>query len=401
MISVGEEFEAIVIGGGILGVATARQLLIDDPSRRVCVLEKEDVLAAHQTGHNSGVLHSGVYYRPGSLKARLCVVGKRLLEEFAQEHGIPWHRRGKLVVAVDPGELSRLEELERRARENGVAGLRVLAAEELVEIEPHVRGLRGLHVPATGVIDFVAVTEALAVDVRARGGTVETGREVTRIDTGGRHVDVRTAGGERLRARRVVACCGLQADRLAGGPARAGAAIIPFRGDYYTLQPPSAELVRGLIYPVPDPSFPFLGVHLTRHVDGSVAAGPNAVLALAREGYRRTSVAPRDVIATATFPGFWRFARRHAGTGMQEVMRDLSATAYLRALQRYVPEIAASDLAFGPSGIRAQALTRSGQLVDDFLIRQEGPVVHVVNAPSPAATSALAIAREIARRVAP
>ncbi|HVU79723.1 MAG TPA: L-2-hydroxyglutarate oxidase [Gaiellaceae bacterium] len=395
MSEVREELDAIVVGGGILGLATARQLLLDNPSRRITVFEKETRLAAHQTGHNSGVLHSGVYYKPGSLKAELCVSGKRLMEEFADQHDIPWRRRGKLIVAVDEDELPRLAELERRARENGVGELRTVEGHELADIEPHVTGLRALHVPATGVIDFRAVAEALADEVRSRGGNVALGHEVARIEPRAGHALVHSDDGAR-RARTVIACCGLQADRVAGGPARAGAAIVPFRGDYYTLRPRAAALVRGLIYPVPDPAFPFLGVHLTRHVDDTVAAGPNAVLSLAREGYRRTSMTPRDTLATLSLPGFWKFARQHARTGVGELLRDLSATAYLRALQRYVPAIEAADLAFGPSGIRAQALTRSGRLVDDFLIKRDDRVIHVINAPSPAATSALAIARRLA-----
>jgi len=381
--------DVVVVGGGILGLATARALLRRRPGLGVLVLEKEDGLARHQTGHNSGVMHSGVYYAPGSLKARLCAAGKEELERFADTHGLVRRMLGKLIVAVDASELPRLDALESRARANGIRGLRRLRGSEIQAVEPHAVGREALHVPGTGVIDYRSVSDALADEVNEYGGEILTGVEVTGIDGRPR---ITTLAREYV-PRVAVTCCGLQSDRLSGG---AEARIVPFRGDYYTLGTRSANLVRGLIYPVPDPSFPFLGVHLTRHVDDVVAAGPNAVLSLAREGYRRTSISPRDTWSTLTYPGFWRFARRHARTGAAELWRDVSKRAFVRAVQRYVPTVTVDDFEFGASGIRAQALTRNGRLVDDFLIRTEGRVVHVVNAPSPAATASLAIGDHIA-----
>lgn len=385
------DYDVVVVGGGILGLATARRLLIDRPSLRLLLLEKEPALAAHQTGHNSGVIHSGIYYAPGSLKARLCVEGKRALERFADARGIPRATRGKLIVALDESELDRLAELERRGRANGVEGLTVLEGEDLRTVEPNVTGIRALHAPRTGVIDYRRVATAFAEDIGAAGGEIALGREATRIAERSGRVDVESAGGA-VTARALVTCAGLQSDRLAGSETR----IVPFRGDYYTLSHEAAGLVNGLVYPVPDPAFPFLGVHLTKGVDGTVVAGPNAVLALARERYRRLAFSPRDTAATLAYPGFWRFAARHLRTGSAELWRDLSTDAFVRDIQRYVPAVTRSDVRFGPSGIRAQALTRAGRLADDFVIEGSGRIVHVVNAPSPAATSSLAIAEHIA-----
>lgn len=387
-------YDAVVVGAGILGLSVARRLLLDRPHARVLVLDKEPRLAAHQTGRNSGVVHSGVYYAPGSLKARLCVEGKRLLEAYADERGIARATPGKVVVALDESELPRLAELERRARANGVEDLRVLDAAQLRTIEPNVRGVRALHAPHTGIVDYTRVAECFAEDVRALGGEIELGLEARRVLTNGTHAEVVTAG-ETLRARVAVACAGLQSDRLAGA-ARGDVRIVPFRGDYYTLTPEASRLVNGLVYPVPDPAFPFLGVHFTKRLDGSVIAGPNAVLALARERYRRTSFSVRDAAATLSYPAFWRLARRHLRTGAAEAWRDLSKRAFVRDMQRYLPSIGARDVSFGPSGIRAQALTADGRLADDFVIRGSGRAIHVVNAPSPAATSSLAIGAQIA-----
>jgi L-2-hydroxyglutarate oxidase LhgO len=387
-----ERYDVIVVGGGILGLSTARRLLLERPGLRLVLVEKEDTLARHQTGHNSGVIHSGIYYAPGSMKARLCVEGKEALERYADERGIPRLERGKLIVALDDSELERLAELERRGRANGVAGLRVLEGDELRAVEPNVTGIRALHAPGTGVIDYTRVAESFADDIRETGGEIEFGEEVTAVAERSGRVEVATRGGARS-ARALVACAGLQADRLA----RSGTRIVPFRGDYCTLSEHAAGLVRGLVYPVPDPSFPFLGVHLTKHVDGTVTAGPNAVLSLAREQYRRTAFSSRDAIATAAYPGFWRFAARHFRTGSAEVWRDLSKRAFVRDIQRYVPAVSDEDVRFGPSGIRAQALGCDGRLLDDFVIEGSGPIVHVVNAPSPAATSSLAIGSHIAR----
>jgi L-2-hydroxyglutarate oxidase LhgO len=387
-----QPYDVIVVGGGILGLSTARRLLTDRRGLRLLLLEKEHALAGHQTGHNSGVIHSGIYYTPGTLKARLCVEGKRRLEHYADEHGIPRIARGKLIVALDQSELDRLAELERRGRANGVEGLRLLEGDELRAIEPNVAGIRALHAPATGVIDYTRVAESFADEVRAAGGEIELSAEVTGVVERHGLVDVDTRDGART-ARAVVACAGLQSDRLA----RSSTRIVPFRGDYYTLSQRAANLVHGLVYPVPDPTFPFLGVHLTKQVDGTVIAGPNAVLSLAREQYSRVAFSPRDALASATYTGLWRFAARHLRTGAAEVWRDLSKGAFVRDIQRYVPAVTEDDVRFGPSGIRAQALGRDGRLLDDFVIEGSGRIVHVVNAPSPAATSSLAIGAHIAQ----
>ena len=387
-----QSYDAIVVGGGILGLATARQLLADRPGLRLMLLEKESALARHQSAHNSGVIHSGVYYTPGSLRAKLCVEGKTALERYADQRGIERVERGKLIVARDETELGRLAELERRGHANGVVGLRVLDAEALRRIEPNVRGIRALHAPHTGVIDYGRVSEALAEDVRTAGGELQLRREVTRIAQGGRSVEVATRDAI-FEGRMVVSCAGLQSDRISGSETR----IVPFRGDYYTLSPRAAELVNGLVYPVPDPAFPFLGVHLTRRVDGTVVAGPNAVLAFARERYRRAAISLRDTAATFGHPGFWRFAARHLRAGVDELWRDVSKRAFVRDVQRLVPAITTADVRFGPTGIRAQALGPDGRLVDDFVFAGGGRVLHVVNAPSPAATSSLAIGAHIAR----
>lgn len=387
-----QPYDVIVVGGGILGLSTARRLLLERPGLRLALLEKEQALASHQTGRNSGVVHSGIYYLPGSLKARLCVAGKRALELYADERDLARSERGKLIVALDESELARLAELERRGRANGVDGLRVLEGDALRAIEPNVAGIRALHAPTTGVIDYSQVAASFAEDVRAAGGEIELSEEVMAVVERRGLVDVQTRGGART-ARAIVACAGLQSDRLAHSSTR----IVPFRGDYYTLSQRAADLVHGLVYPVPDPNFPFLGVHLTKQVDGTVIAGPNAVLSLAREQYRRAAFSLRDAAATATYIGFWRFGARHLRTGAAELWRDLSKGAFVRDIQRYVPAVTEEDVRFGPSGIRAQALGRDGRLLDDFVIEGGGRIVHVVNAPSPAATSSLAIGGHIAR----
>ena len=391
-------YDVAVVGGGILGLATARALQRQRPGLTLVLLEKEAALASHQTGHNSGVLHSGVYYTPGSLKAELCRRGKDELEAFAAEHEIPHRKLGKLIVALDESELGRLADLETRAVANGVPGLRMLEGPEIQEIEPEATGLRALHVPHTGVIDYLAVADALAGEVRAAGGDVFLGREVERATPSSRGVTLQTRGGE-VRAAAVVACAGLQSDRLAQ---RSGIAadtkIIPFRGDYYTLTGTSAELVRGLVYPVPDPRFPFLGVHFTRKVDDTVVAGPNAVLSLARESYRRLAFNPRDAVEAVGFPGIWRFALRYGRIAAAEVARDVSKRAFLADMRRYIPAVSGADLTFGPSGIRAQAMTSAGALVDDFVFAGGDRMLHVLNAPSPGATSSLAIGSTIAAK---
>ena len=394
------EVDVAIIGGGIIGLATAYRLLQQRPGLKLRLLEREAELATHQTGRNSGVAHAGLYYAPGSLKARLCAEGKAALEAFCADHAIPYRRAGKLVVAVDESELPRLTALRERGAANGVPGLEELEPSQIREVEPHAAGIRALLSPTTGIVDFRRVALALAEDVRGAGGSVRVGAEVTAI--------ARQADGLRLRTRAgvvdagaVVACAGLWADRVAaltGDAGRDAPRIVPFRGDYYTLRPAAAELVRGLIYPLPDPQFPFLGVHFTRRIDGEVWAGPNAVLAFARSGYRRTDLSPRDLLGTLAYPGFLRLARRYLRTGLAEMWRDVSKPAFVAALRRYLPALRGDQLLFGPAGVRAQALRRDGTLVDDFDLGGEGRVLHVRNAPSPGATAALAIGRVLADR---
>lgn len=390
--------DVVIIGGGILGLAVARELLGRRPNLRIAVLEREAELAAHQTGHNSGVLHAGLYYAPGSLKARLTRQGQVALERYADEHGIPYERCGKLVVATDASELDALEALRQRAEANGVPGLEVVGPERIHEIEPHAAAIRGLWSPGTGIIDYRAVTLAFAEDVRRAGGTIHVGHEVRSIRESPQGLVLGTRGGE-IVAGRVIACAGLWADRVAAMSGTAGSErIIPFRGDYYTLTPDARSLVRGLIYPVPDPRFPFLGVHFTRRIDGEVWAGPNAVLAFARAGYRRRDVNLRDLAGIMGSRGFLRLATRFWRTGAAEMWRDWSKGSFLAELQRFVPALHADQITFGPSGIRAQAVDLDGSLVDDFRFRGTDRILHVVNAPSPAATASLAIGEEIANR---
>jgi L-2-hydroxyglutarate oxidase len=377
-----------VVGAGIVGLAVAHRLLLDRPHATVTVLEKEDRLGAHQTGHNSGVIHSGVYYRPGSLRARLCVAGARSMVDFCREHGLPVDVTGKLIVATAGAELPRLRALAERAEANGVPA-RLVDPAEARELEPHVSCLAALHITSTGITDYGAVCDTLAKLIADRGGEVRTGVRVTGIGGG----QVRTTGGD-LPVDALVNCAGLHADRIARlAGARPTVRIVPFRGEYFTIGRP--ELVRGLIYPVPDPDLPFLGVHLTRTVDGHLHAGPNAVLALAREGYRWGRVNVRDIVDAAGYPGTWRLARRHLGTGVDEVRRSLSRRRFAASLARLVPDVTPADLVPAPAGVRAQAVGRDGALLDDFLLLRHERQLHVLNAPSPAATSSLEIARRI------
>jgi (S)-2-hydroxyglutarate dehydrogenase len=391
-------YDVVVIGAGILGLAVSRELLSRYPRLRLAVLDKEPSVGQHQTGHNSGVLHSGIYYAPGSLKARLCVEGQRELYAYCEQKGIPTDRCGKVIVASNESELPRLENLLERGKANGVEGLEMIGPERLREIEPHCVGVRALFSPNTGIVDFSRVTRAYAADVMECGGDVLPGYGVERISDRPGRVVLHTSAGE-VEAQHVVACAGLHADRVArltGGPP--DPRIVPFRGDYWVLRPDRRDLARNLIYPVPDPSFPFLGVHFTRRLDdGSVWLGPNAVLAFAREGYRRLDVRPRDLAEALAYRGFQRLAAKFWQTGMQEMVRDFSKEAFLKSLQVYVPELTLSDLLPGPSGVRAQALAADGSLVDDFVFNTQGRrIVHVRNAPSPGATSSLAIGRMIA-----
>jgi len=385
-----ERADIAVVGAGIVGLATARALLIAHPGLRLVVVDKETRVAAHQTGHNSGVLHAGVYYAPGSRKAAMCRAGKAQLEEFARQHGIPFEHSGKLIVAVDEAERPRLADLLKRAQANGVPGAELLDRERIREIEPHVAGVAALWSPETGVIDYRLVAATLADEIREAGGTILLEREVTAIREMADERVLETTGGP-IAARDVIVCGGLQADRLAAMTGTRGPRIVPFRGDYYVLRPEAARLVRGLIYPVPDPRFPFLGAHFTRRIDGEVWAGPNAVLAFAREGYRRRDVDPIELVRILGNRGFLRLASRNLSAGVGEMWRDYSKRAFLGALQRHIPELTEADLLPGPSGVRAQAIDIGGRMVDDFAIGGSAHVLHVQNAPSPAATASLAI----------
>ena len=394
------DLDVAVVGGGIIGLATAYRLLERRPGLRLAVIEKEPELARHQSGHNSGVLHAGVYYAPGSLKATLCREGKTAVERFAETHGIPVRHPGKLVVALTEGELPALDRLHERARASGVEGVELVGPERIRELEPHAAGIRGLWSPRSGIIDFRSVALAIADEILAHGAEIHTERRVTGLTEGPAGVTLATSRGE-LRAGQVIACAGLQADRVAAMSGQVGRSvprIVPFRGDYYRLRPEARRLVGRLLYPVPDPRFPFLGVHFTPRIDGEVWAGPNAVLAFAREGYRRTDVDLRDLAGTLTYRGFLRLAGRHLRTGVAEMWRDISKRAYTAELQRYLPELVADDLVAGPSGVRAQALAIDGSLVDDFRLGGSRRVLHVHNAPSPGATASLAIGRVLAER---
>lgn len=390
--------DVVVVGGGIVGLATALGVTERFPGAGVMVIEKEDQLAFHQTGNNSGVLHSGIYYAPGSLKARMCRAGNHALLGFCDEHDIPHEVCGKVIVATDESELARLEGLAERAGAHGLACDR-LGPGGLRDHEPHVAGVAGLYISSTGITDYRAVARTYAELLVERGGSIRLGTRVVGVRRErGVHV-VSTTAGE-FSAAVLVNCAGLYSDRVAKlAGAKLEAKIVPFRGEYYELTPSARGLVRGLIYPVPDPSFPFLGVHFTRMIDGSVHAGPNAVLALAREGYRKRDVNMRDALETLTYPGFVHLARRHFRSGMQEVARSLSKRRFLASLQRLVPDVVRDDLIPTHAGVRAQALRRDGGLVDDFLIVEGDGALHVCNAPSPAATSSLEIGRAVAARV--
>jgi 2-hydroxyglutarate dehydrogenase len=391
-----ERCDLAVVGGGILGLALARELLTRRPEASVCVLEREPEIATHQTGHNSGVIHAGVYYAPGSLKARLCVAGARELYEYCERKGIASERCGKVIVATDRSELERLDELERRALANGVPGLRRLDADGIREIEPHARGVAGLHSPATGIADFAAIARAYAGDVTEAGGSVTTACEVTAVSRASRSLRLTHSQGE-TQAGHAVFCAGAWADRLAvAAGADADPRIVPFRGAYLRLVPARRELVRSLIYPVPDPSLPFLGVHLTKHISGEVLVGPTALMAPARDAYRLATLRPRDVLDTLAWPGTWRMLARWWRTGLTELRHAALRSAFVRAAARYVPDLRPADVELSFAGVRAQALGRDGRLVDDFVFSRTERALHVRNAPSPGATSSLAIARHVA-----
>lgn len=394
-----EVVDAVVVGAGLVGLATARALLLARPGIGVKVLEKESSAGQHQSTHNSGVLHAGLYYAPGSAKARLAVEGIRQMTAFCREHGVAHEICGKLVVATDESELPRLRTLLERGTRNGLSGLRWLDGGAAKEIEPQVQALAAIHVPEEGIVDYAGVVRALEAEVRRLGGEVVTGAAVHGVvrEAGAWHVE--TAHGE-VAAAYLVNCAGLHADRVAVlAGARPACRIVPFRGEYFRLRPQREGLVRHLIYPVPDPAFPFLGVHFTRLIHGGVEAGPNAVLALAREAYAKHSIRPGDAIEVATYPGLWRFLARYPRAALFELRRSFSRNLFARSLQRLVPAIQPSDLAPGGAGVRAQAMTPDGRLLDDFCFVEQEGALHVLNAPSPAATASLAIGTEIARRI--
>jgi L-2-hydroxyglutarate oxidase len=384
-----------IVGGGIVGLATAMEWTARFPQFSVVLLEKEARIAVHQTGHNSGVIHSGIYYKPLSLKAQMCVAGVKALHAFCSEHAIPFECCGKLIVATSEEELPRLEELYRRGIGNGLTGLRFVESEEIQEHEPHAAGLRSIYVPVTGIVDYARVAQQYATVIRSRGGEIQLSCEVLAIKRSAQATVVETSSGE-VHANFVVNCAGLHSDRLSRmAGAQLDLTIVPFRGEYYDLIPERESLIRGLLYPVPDPRFPFLGVHFTRRIGGGVEAGPNAVLAFAREGYTKRSFRAADVLDYTSFPGFWIMAAKYAKVGIEEYYRSWSKAAFVRSLQKLVPELTADDLVPGGTGVRAQALSRDGKLIDDFRFAFIDGVLHVCNVPSPAATASLAIAKHV------
>ncbi|PVG81165.1 L-2-hydroxyglutarate oxidase [Nocardioides gansuensis] len=395
-----ERYDVAVVGAGIVGLAVAREMITRRPDLRLLVIDKESEVAQHQTGHNSGVIHSGIYYAPGSLKARLCVEGARLMYEYCDANAIPYERCGKLIIALHDGELPGLDELEARGRANGVTGLRRVTADEIREIEPEARGVAALHSPDTGIVDYAEVARALERELRSKGVDFSLGCEVTTVRRTSEETVIETDGGY-LRAARAVFCAGLWSDRLA---VSAGASpdprILPFRGAYLHVSADQAPVVRGMVYPVPDPDLPFLGVHVTKHIDGSVSLGPSAMLVGSREGYSALRVRPRDLAATLAWPGTWKVARRFWRTGVSELRMAASRRRFLSACAAYVPALASMRLDPGAgSGVRAQAVGRNGALLDDFVISETPGAFHVRNAPSPAATSSLALARELVDRM--
>jgi len=388
--------DVAIVGGGIVGLATGLAIVTRKPGTRVCVLEKEPHLAAHQTGNNSGVIHSGLYYKPGSAKAQTCVEGARRMVAFCKEHGIAHDICGKIVVATRESELPALAELLRRGIANGVSGIEEIGPERIQEIEPHAAGIKALWVPSTGIVDYAAVARKYGELIAANGGTVLTGVRVLKIRRNADGSEIIVTNKDDIETQRVINCAGLHSDRVARlSGAKPDAKIVPFRGEYYKLKPAAHRLVKGLIYPVPDARFPFLGVHFTRMISGGVEAGPNAVLALKREGYGKLSFNARDAFESLTYPGFWRMAFKYWRTGIGEMVRSFSKAAFVRALQKLIPEIQSKDLEDGGAGVRAQALLNDGTMVDDFRIVQDGNAIHVLNAPSPAATASLAIGDRI------
>ncbi len=388
-------YDIAIIGGGIIGLATAMRLTQEHPDQRVAVIEKEPVIAQHQTGHNSGVIHAGIYYAPGSQKANFCSTGGRLLRDFCDERGIQYEMCGKLIVAVNDSEIPGLEELHRRGTENGAEGLELIGPEELREHEPHVAGVRAIWSPNTGIIDFTKVSEAYSIEMQENGGDLLTNAEVRSMTRNGGSVHIETTAGD-VSATNVINCAGLRADAVAGMMGvDIGVKIIPFRGEYFSIKPERAGLVRGLVYPVPDPSLPFLGVHFTKRINGSVEAGPNAVLAWKREGYSKTSFNFGQALDVLTYPGFWRMSIKYWKTGLNEQYRSMVKSVFVKSLRTLVPEITGDDLHEPGAGVRAQAVDRRGGLLQDFSIAETEGAIHVLNAPSPGATSSLSISRYI------
>jgi len=399
LIAISSQVQVAIIGAGIVGLATGLELTSRYPGVSLVVIEKESAIATHQTSHNSGVIHSGIYYKPGSLKARLCVEGSEALVRFCQENGVPYDLCGKVIVATTENELPRLDQLYRRGNANGLNRLQMLTAEELREIEPHAAGIRGIRVPSTGIIDYGKVAEKYAEHIVKRGGEIHLSHEVTALKRSRGNTIVETTRGP-IESKLVINCAGLQSDRISRmADAKLDLSIIPFRGEYYEITPAKHHYVKGLIYPVPDPQFPFLGVHFTRRIGGGVEAGPNAVLALKREGYSKSSFDVGDVLEFATFPGFWIMAAKHWQMSAGEYHRSWSKAAFVRALQRLLPELTPEDLVPGGSGVRAQALDISGKLIDDFYFVYTDGMVHVCNVPSPAATASLAIGKYIVNTI--
>ena len=392
--------DVAIIGGGIVGLATGFHLTRQFPQTRVVILEKEAELAFHQTGRNSGVLHSGIYYRPGSLRALNCRSGKLAMEEFCRTEGVDFEICGKVIVAIDESELPALERIYERGQANAVR-CQMIDHGRLAELEPHAAGVRAIHVPETGIVNYKQASQRMATRIRERGGQIVTGARVVGMKPTSGRIVLESCAGE-FQARCVVNCAGLHSDRVAAlSGLHTDVKVVPFRGEYYALRPEAKHLVRNLIYPVPDPSFPFLGVHFTRLIEGGVECGPNAVLAFAREGYRKTDVNLRDLAEALTYPGFLRLAAKYWQTGLGEMWRSISKAAFVKALQRLLPEIRSEHLDPAPSGVRAQALARDGNLVDDFMIVESDRVINVINAPSPAATASLNIGKMIVEKLTP